>query len=1211
VLLVVSPRPDGIQRSWEPAQGSNPISITFGKPTSRELAAGAKETFEIWVNQDQLLLVSVVKGDLAMLATLYGPSGSKLLENSSHAYEVLEVSLHTDVAGKYKIQIESLERAQGAGEYELSVHTFTTAEAKWQKDLEARQLNAGARALSVNWTEASLLQAIERYDTATQIWIAAADLPRAARASLESGDVCFLLSRYHEALEHYQKAAELAAKLGDKLAQAEALSQIGKVYSYFGNNDRAKKHLTEALELFDKGKANQNAMGRYAFAKALSNLGEVYYSKGDLVKASAQFQRALQVFHELNDRCGEATAHLFSGYISGSLGQLEKAISEISQALDLFRAVNNKAGEGLSLTALGLSHSLRRDEDGAIGLHRAAIEIFRGIGDQHSEAIACTALGQAYENLSEYPIALANYKKALQLFQKNGALDLAAVAMFKIATMHQFLGKSDQALAFYQSCLRLSRAAGKIRTEANALNEVATIYASQGNRQKTLAQYRRIRKFYETTGDRPGEAVTLHSSGDFLLRLGDKQGALKAYTQSLTVSEEVGDKGLIISSLYNLARVQRDLGSLEVALSYIKKSLQMIEELRTSVGSPDFRASYFSGVRKHYDLCIEILMQLDHARPGQDFSAAALLASENGRARLIRDLLRESRADFRQGATPELIERERELRGLLRSQTQYGMELSMQSKDTAEITEVAAQVDQLRSEYQEVLAQLRDRNSRLLPLLESAPLSLEQIQGELLDPDTMLLEYALGDDRSYLWVVTPDALHSYELPARKIIEDSATRLYQSLTARQEFETEGVNDYQSKVEASDNLYFENAAELSEMLLRPVAEQLGNKRLVVVTEGALQYIPFDALPVPVASGAGASAVDAASTQARPLLLATNEIVGLPSVSTLVAIRSEKPHSISRNKIVAVVADPIFSGMDDRVRKETPGAAIELAHSVQHGDKSAREGLEARLRASGPGRLIHAEEEADAILSVAPRGTGMIASGFEASRETVMSSRISDYQIIHLVTHSFRDREHPELAGIVLTMVDRNGKAKDGLVPLHDIYGLHLSAELTVLSACETALGKDIKGEGLVGLTHSFMSAGSKSVVASLWKVDDRATAVLMTDFYESMLEKGMSPAAALRSAKLKLRQEKRWSSPYYWAGFVIQGEYKNRIEVAGNSWFRLGLLIVSALILIASALMFVHRRRSKSSFAAPPAGAAPLNKLTSFLHRKDDAEWREIQ
>jgi CHAT domain-containing protein len=245
------------------------------------------------------------------------------------------------------------------------------------------------------------------------------------------------------------------------------------------------------------------------------------------------------------------------------------------------------------------------------------------------------------------------------------------------------------------------------------------------------------------------------------------------------------------------------------------------------------------------------------------------------------------------------------------------------------------------------------------------------------------------------------------------------------------------------------------------------------------------------------------------------------------------------------------------------------------------AANETTEPFTRDGGLTRLAHAAEEANAISAVAPWGSTMVAKGFDASRETAMSPNVGQYQIVHFATHGFLDSEHPELSGIVLTMVDRNGVRTNGLMPLHDIYSLDLSAELTVLSACQTALGKDIKGEGLVGLTHAFMSAGSKSVVASLWKVDDRATAVLMADFYHSMLQQGMSPAAALSSAKLKMMRDKRWSAPYYWAGFVLQGEYTNRIGVDRHSWLNPRLIILSLLILIVAGLPIIHKRKRRIS------------------------------
>ena len=279
---------------------------------------------------------------------------------------------------------------------------------------------------------------------------------------------------------------------------------------------------------------------------------------------------------------------------------------------------------------------------------------------------------------------------------------------------------------------------------------------------------------------------------------------MDSYKQALPLSEQAGDKGILISTLYNIARTDRDLGALDEALSYINRSIKIIEELRANVASPEFRTSSFSEVRKQYDLCIDILMQLDRLRPGQNFAANALLTSENARARSLIDILTEAGTDIRQDAAPALLERERELQGLLRSQARYQMELSVTGKNQAETEEVARQTNELRTAYQDVEAQLRDQNPRLLTNFQPAPLSLAQIQAELRDGDTILLEYALGDERSYMWAVTSDSLRSYELPSRATLEEAGREVYNLLTARQAIGDKLDDGYQARVEASDRI-----------------------------------------------------------------------------------------------------------------------------------------------------------------------------------------------------------------------------------------------------------------------------------------------------------------------------------------------------------------------------------------------------------------------
>src|SRR5262249_8471085 len=329
------------------------------------------------------------------------------------------------------------------------------------------------------------------------------------------------------------------------------------------------------------------------------------------------------------------------------------------------------------------------------------------------------------------------------------------------------------------------------------------------------------------------------------------------------------------------------------------------------------------------------------------------------------------------------------------------------------------------------------------------------------------------------------------------------------------------------------YPEVTSALGQVLIKPVSALLGKKRLLIVADGALQYIPFATLP--------SSGNDPKS------LIVEHEIVTLPSASSLAALRRELAGRVPAPNIVAVLADPVFENNDVRVKPDDlKPPTIASIQTTRSGDersvfRSAQEvgAIDAWQRFH---RLIFTRREAEEIMAFSTDKTGFKALDFSANRATAISSNLSQYRIVHFATHGLLNSQHPELSGIVLSLVDERGHPQDGFLRLHDIYNLKLAADLIVLSACQTGLGKEVKGEGLVGLTRGFIYAGAPRVVASLWKVDDRATAELMKLFYQRMLSDGLRPAAALRQAQLALLQQKRWAAPHYWAGFVLQGEWK---------------------------------------------------------------------
>jgi CHAT domain-containing protein len=410
----------------------------------------------------------------------------------------------------------------------------------------------------------------------------------------------------------------------------------------------------------------------------------------------------------------------------------------------------------------------------------------------------------------------------------------------------------------------------------------------------------------------------------------------------------------------------------------------------------------------------------------------------------------------------------------------------------------------------------------------------------VLDPDTLLLEYFLGDDASYLFVVSQTSISSHRLPKRAEVEAATRRVRELLTAPQPQRGDTGAKYQARIKEARANYWLQAAELSRLLLGPAAPQLGGKRLLIVADGALQYLPFGALPAPETGRQGDRGTGRreGDPPRRPVvfspLIAEHEIVYLPSASTLGVLRRELAGRKPAAKTVAVLADPVFDKDDARVKSsDIAQAGQEAPPDLTRAINDVRGELK---------RLLLTRDEAEAILSVAPGTDGFGALDFRANRATVTSDELSRYRIVHFATHGLLNSEHPELSGVVLSLVDERGEPQDGFLRLHEIFNLRLPAELVVLSACQTGLGKEVKGEGLVGLTRGFMYAGAARVVASLWQVDDAATAELMKRFYRLMLKDGMRPAAALRAAQIEMWRRPQWQSPYYWCGFVLQGEWK---------------------------------------------------------------------
>ncbi|MEG4323412.1 MULTISPECIES: CHAT domain-containing protein [unclassified Microcoleus] len=889
---------------------------------------------------------------------------------------------------------------------------------------------------------------------------------------------------------------------GNKIPDGEADRLLEKNQQLLNQQtDESERLIQEARRLFTQGTAE-------SYRAALQ-----------------KFDAARLLYQRLGKSEEEGDILNQMGLIANRLGERQQALDYYKESVSISQILAARPGAAITLNNIGSVYYALGEKQQALDYYNQVLSLIREMSDRPGAAINLNNLLNIPANSDTslgdrpgQPIPLSNI---LNISPNTRALEgdrtVEATTLNNIGLAYKDLGEKQKAKEHFDRALTLFRAMGDRGGEATTLNNIGLVYSDLGENQKALEYYNQSLPLRQVTGDRRQEAVTLNNIGNVYSALGEKQKALEYHNQSLSLSRAVGNPSLEALTFYNIAFAKRDLGNFTEALTNIEASIKIIENLRTKIASPELRTSYFATVQDYYEFYIDLLMQLHKTNPKSGYDTKALEASERSRARSLLELLKESNSNIREGVAPELLQQEQRLQQQLDTIEQRRIQLvSSPSPNQAQVAEIDKQRLVLLQEYQQNQTQIRSASPRYAALTQPQPLTLAQIQKQILDENTILLQYSLGEDRSYLWVVTSKELTSYELPKRADIETAAKNFRDTTT-----DARSRNIPQRVAETS--------TALSQLILQPAAAQLGQKRLLIVPDGVLHYTPFAALTMPQKTGENANLP----------LIAQHEIITLPSVSTLAILRQNYADRKPPDRTLAILADPVFSPTDERIKGQITPATTEKLESKNLG-------LNRSLRSSSmawpPKRLPFTRDEAKIIFALLPTASGVESFDFAASRATATDRNLANYQIVHFATHGMANSENPELSGILMSMVDDKGNPVNGFLRLTDIFYLKLAANLVVLSACQTGMGQNIKGEGMVGLTRGFMYAGAQRVAVSLWSVDDEGTALLMQKFYRKMLQEKLAPAAALRAAQMEMMQDKKWQSPYYWAAFTLQGEWR---------------------------------------------------------------------
>jgi CHAT domain-containing protein len=659
--------------------------------------------------------------------------------------------------------------------------------------------------------------------------------------------------------------------------------------------------------------------------------------------------------------------------------------------------------------------------------------------------------------------------------------------------------------------------------------------------------------------------------GDVLLRQGRYKDAATKFSDAAAGAQK--DERLDLMwpakrglgrSLWLQATQEKDNGKAtkirEDALAAYRDALKTIEAIRAgSLRADESRTTFLATTKDVYDETSSALaeMALLSSSPSGagsaslsgkalEYAAESFKVTEAGRARSLLDMLGEVNAQITEGVPADLLKRKQDNLDQQQAIAEQLTGISLATEQKEKPSKLEADLDKLQTDFDEIENQIRAANPRYASLTAPQPQTLADVQQKVLDEGTVLLEYSLGSDSSYLFAVTQSGVSLFKLAPRADLDKLATGFRaQLIPPKLQRRIVGIDVAEeqrglglAQQGPSENLAAFVAASnaLYKAVLEPVAGLIGDKRLLIVADGALNYVPFEAL---------VKTTDGADYASLSYLIKSNEVVYAPSASVVAAIRQGS--SPTPGKKILVVADPIFSANDPRLKGNTAiqgtgearglGLGLESAVSDVTGEAAPAGGL--RLA-----RLAGTRAEADEIAKIARTGGGQaeVWTDLNASEENVRTRDVTNYRVIHIATHGLLDAERPQFTGVVLSLV--GNKTGDGFLRTDEIFNLKMGAPLVMLSACETGLGKEKRGEGVIGLTRAFMYAGAPTVGVTLWSVADKSTAELMTDFYRRLLAANnpASASTAMRQAQVAMISGKKYSAPFYWAPFVIVGEWK---------------------------------------------------------------------
>ena len=934
------------------------------------------------------------------------------------------------------------------------------------------------------------------------------DLNRKITLAMQHAERYLRDGEFLEAVGNYERVFWHAKSIENHEAETESLMKLGLLWWNRGDLNRSYQAYSSAVkvahtnELYDQKGVAETAIRIHD----QYSLGKKYRESREYQKSIASFRKAIRLSKSIDSEALELKCLRQLGITYWEIYKLEDFYGCNQEALRLAKALRHSREIGKCLNNIGLYYLKRNDYQKALICHFDALEISEKFGNDLDVSASLNNIAVAYKEIGNYEKALSFFFKALKIDENLGNIVYLSKSFNNIGIVYlnQAIDQnnkeySSKAIEYFRKSLKLAHHSDDKFTEAKALNNMANAFLFRGEYGEAKRILYDAKLIAEDLDFKELLLVLLNNLGISYLSLNDFLEAKKLFKKSIVIGTELKADHAIWEAYFGLGMCCERDHKYREACHHYEKAVAVIEGIRSQIFFDSYQAGFLNNKLEVYESYVDLLLRLDGVSGGYKHKIYEIV--EKAKARSFLELLVKTKADVWDQLSPSLKKQEQELS---RRITKYNRELMTFSKKKTVMEATLLKLGQAEDEYAYLISKLRDEILSMADIVLADPCTVNQIQTSILNDETALVEYFLGEKLSYVFVITSNRFDVFPLPRRDEIRKSQRAYLKVLSERPE--DEFVGDRAAERIFNELLPFYEKTNLDSI-----------EKLIIVPDGILYHLPFETLILPEKKN-----------RVRKEFLIERFGVSYAFSSSSLYYLSTKPKNYVHSRRLLAIGDPNYSLGSNQ---ENGSAEVNI--------KALTEAYKSAGFSFAP--LPYTRKEIKKISGIFPKSQADVFLSNEATEEIYKALPLKEYQIIHFACHSFLDEKIPFQSALILSLYDQD--SEDGFLQVREILNHQITADLVVLSACQTAKGKLLRGEGVLGLPRIFFYSGARAVLLTLWKIGDKSTSTFMEYFYDSVRE-GTDLAHSLKNAKIRMLSSK-YSHPFYWAGFVLSGDSTSRI------------------------------------------------------------------